>query len=758
MTRSAASAVLCALAVLAAALPLRALFEGGAWFHHVLLAVAVVVAAGVVVRAWTRSALLLLLTQTGALALTLTVDFARDTLAGLLPTPATLSALSTLLTQSRETIMGHSAPAPMNDGVAFSLALIIGMVAITADLCAATGDSPVAAGLPIGALFAISAANSSEPLHWFSFALPAALWMFAVAAHASTSLHRWVSLMAGRTGEDHDGVIRRDFGHQAVGLTVAALTAALIAPALIPHLPPTAIGDGLRGSQSGPAAGRGQISLSSEIDLRRSLEDPDPAPVIRYETDDPTPPPLRVGVAQDFVNGRATIPDKAVSQVPQGQPGALDMLATQEETWSMRVTQNLVRAPQLPTPFATTAIRGEVPTWNLDQGAVARTDGPSPSYELDYVEPPEDTERVLELTTAAEGGAEPDLGPEREIAGELTALLDEIVDPEASDLEAAQAIQGYLRGNDFTYDLDLLPSQQGEHPVSRFLRTKQGYCQQFAATMVQLALARGIPARFVVGFLPGTPDVDGGRVVRAADAHAWPELFIAGVGWLRFEPTPGNRAASVPGYSIERTEETTSTSTTTSTTSESPSEASTDPSTAAGDETGSTLSWARPLLLVLALLALLAVLPLTALVLRERARRPLHDPADRVEADWSRLLADLGDLGIEAPVGATPRQSAQHLVDHPGVGSRQAPRLRTVVGAVERARYAPPGGDIPDIGGDVDQIVRRVRHGRSRSRRLRATLVPASALTWWRDLPWRLAARLRGLVGRRASGSNGQSR
>src|SRR5690606_21900234 len=88
--------------------------------------------------------------------------------------------------------------------------------------------------------------------------------------------------------------------------------------------------------------------------------------------------------------------------------------------------------------------------------------------------------------------------------------------------------------------------------LSHFLLTKQGYCVQFASAMVMMARAEGIPARFAIGFLSGTAGRSGERTVVASDAHAWPELFFSDVGWLRFEPTPGQRVASAPGYTSDR--------------------------------------------------------------------------------------------------------------------------------------------------------------------------------------------------------------
>ena len=54
----------------------------------------------------------------------------------------------------------------------------------------------------------------------------------------------------------------------------------------------------------------------------------------------------------------------------------------------------------------------------------------------------------------------------------------------------------------------------------------------------------GLPARVVTGYQGGEYNpVDGFLVVRQSDAHAWAEVWLAGSGWLRVDPT----AAVAPG-------------------------------------------------------------------------------------------------------------------------------------------------------------------------------------------------------------------
>ena len=55
--------------------------------------------------------------------------------------------------------------------------------------------------------------------------------------------------------------------------------------------------------------------------------------------------------------------------------------------------------------------------------------------------------------------------------------------------------------------------------------------------------AAGVPARVVIGYQGGDLNpVDRIVTVRQSDAHAWTEVFLAGRGWVRIDPT----AAATP--------------------------------------------------------------------------------------------------------------------------------------------------------------------------------------------------------------------
>lgn len=129
----------------------------------------------------------------------------------------------------------------------------------------------------------------------------------------------------------------------------------------------------------------------------------------------------------------------------------------------------------------------------------------------------------------------------RETAAALTAGL-------TSPYDQALALQNYFRDN-FTYDLDVAKG----HDIRRledFLTVQRGYCEQFAGTYASMARSIGLPARVATGFTPGDPDPDNPNryLVRGKHAHAWPEVYIAGAGWVAFEPTPGRGAPNASDY------------------------------------------------------------------------------------------------------------------------------------------------------------------------------------------------------------------
>ncbi len=112
-----------------------------------------------------------------------------------------------------------------------------------------------------------------------------------------------------------------------------------------------------------------------------------------------------------------------------------------------------------------------------------------------------------------------------------------------SDDEVLAGAVGFFRDGGFVYTLE--PPLLGGDPVDEFLfGARSGFCEHFASAFVYLMRAAGLPSRVVTGYLGGDPNpVDGILTVRQSDAHAWAEVYLAGRGWVRVDPT----AAAVPG-------------------------------------------------------------------------------------------------------------------------------------------------------------------------------------------------------------------
>jgi transglutaminase-like putative cysteine protease len=78
--------------------------------------------------------------------------------------------------------------------------------------------------------------------------------------------------------------------------------------------------------------------------------------------------------------------------------------------------------------------------------------------------------------------------------------------------------------------------------VEDSLALKAGVCQDFAHLLLGVVRMRGLPARYVSGYMvPGSAAMDSKQeeVIGGQASHAWAEVLIPGTGWLAFDPTLG---------------------------------------------------------------------------------------------------------------------------------------------------------------------------------------------------------------------------
>jgi transglutaminase-like putative cysteine protease len=134
----------------------------------------------------------------------------------------------------------------------------------------------------------------------------------------------------------------------------------------------------------------------------------------------------------------------------------------------------------------------------------------------------------------------------RELAEEITAEAE-------TPYDKAGALTRYLREN-IEYAATVPPAPRNADTLEWILfEHKQGYCVYYATSEILMLRSLGIPARMAVGFAQGegvstrdnnlreeeglTPSL---YSVRRKNAHAWPEVYFPGIGWVEFEPT-GNQ-------------------------------------------------------------------------------------------------------------------------------------------------------------------------------------------------------------------------
>jgi transglutaminase-like putative cysteine protease len=107
----------------------------------------------------------------------------------------------------------------------------------------------------------------------------------------------------------------------------------------------------------------------------------------------------------------------------------------------------------------------------------------------------------------------------------------------ANDTSVIRDALNLFRSGGFVYDLDAPPL--GRDSIDDFLfATRTGFCEHYASAFTFLMRAAGIPARVVVGYQGGYwNDFAHYLLIRQSDAHAWSEVWLAGRGWVRVDPT-----------------------------------------------------------------------------------------------------------------------------------------------------------------------------------------------------------------------------
>ncbi|MGO1397046.1 MAG: transglutaminaseTgpA domain-containing protein [Brevibacterium yomogidense] len=714
-------AVCTALAMMLAAYSVSAIFADWAWLPPTLVMIALVVVSGALLRAIpairaTGSAVLGQCILAVIAALYLCVPSAMPF--GV-PSPGAFAELFSVLGSGIDDIYATTAPAPSTPGFTAILVVGIGLITILIDGLVADLRAPKIGGILLLLIWIIPVFLAGPQLAWHHFAAIGGAFVVLM-------LSRYLAVR-----------VRR-----AAAFSIVAGAVALVLGVGLPMLLP-------------PVAQRPQQPLGQPeditvinpfLDLHADLDQSNDQVVFTYSTDDPLAPPIRLTSVSAF-DGTTWMPEPfdidpfavAADGLPRPAGVAADTPVVER---SAQISITDLDEQHLPAPYAPSSVDGVERRWIYDPSTltivgngVLSTDA---EYTVDY--------RSVEPTVDQLVEAEPVDEDEFESALELPDDVPDVIGTTAQDVtegsenqwESAVALQDWLRSDEFEYSLDA-PADASGSALEDFLRDRRGYCVQFSGAMTAMARSLGIPARIGVGFTAGTPTDDGEFEVRLNQAHAWPELYFEGAGWVRFEPTPGGPAGDPPpwadasgggeGSDDESASPTEETAEETETAQETP--PAEEEETEAADD-ADPLSGSVPTWLVLTvgavLLALLVVVPAVIRILMRRSRLSGGATA-RAEGVWEEIAATAIDDGRGWDRSRTLRDHEQRLAT--GLEPDDAQTLARAADAAEALRYG--GGADERAVPSTDESARLIAALRSARAgdmgvwsRIRATILPRS--------------------------------
>ncbi|MET4059013.1 transglutaminase-like putative cysteine protease [Arthrobacter sp. UYP6] len=737
-----AGAAASSTAVLLCSLSLHGVFDGWSWLPALALTTAAVVAAMAAARRFRFPTALVPAAGLAALAVVLTWMFAASTaLLGLLPTGATVQRGGQLINEAQSTIMNQVPPVLADPGIVFIACLGTGLIALLVDTLATTLRMPAASGLGLLSLLIVPAVLKPESIGFFPFILAGAGYLVILATGSWQEQPRSAGDTARRPPRSQMGT--------AAGIGAAALVVALSLPAVLPGFTQGTFPQG-----SKLDIWTGQSGLNPVVALGNDLRQPSASGRIRYATDSGQSVYLRSTTLEDF-SGRRWAPDL---REDSRRAGLQDMTPAEDNQATggasevtTQISSETYSSPWLLAPYAPVRVFGAVGPYSWDPQTMTVISGENRgNARLDYqvqslaLNPSPTSLQAAE--PVSDGAVDPIF---TSLPDNLPATIRDAASAATASAngpyEAAMAIQAYLRGPDFTYSLEA-PVEggydgNGIDVLDRFLQEKSGYCVHFAAAMAVMARESGIPSRMALGFAPGrstgnTVTGDRGQELReyevdSRDAHAWPELYFDGVGWVRFEPTPSR--GSVPAYALsprpdtapaaddDRDPQNLNPAVPGPAASPSPSvsapaaAAPAEPAEArAGRYAGVTLALAAAAAALLSPWALrrrrrsIRRHALTGPDLQERtagsARHgggPSGHPEGPAALAWDEAADTAVDYGYLPRKSESPRAYARRLAHDAGLPQGSAAGLEKLRAAYEHEVYAAPGAGSPDSAGAV---------------------------------------------------------
>jgi transglutaminase-like putative cysteine protease len=639
-----------------------------------------------------------------------------------------------LWAQGIEHMRTQASPMDPDNGVTLIFVTVIGMIMIMTDLLVSGVGRPAWAIAPPATLFLVPALGLGTDTGVISFCYIAVGYLGILIAEGLNGTARWTRGLSRDSAEGFGTampVVWRAAGYLAVPAIIATIVLGFALPTL--SLPGFGFGNGPGGS--------GPLQLTDPtLDLRRNLNQPEDRDVIVYQTSPPGGVYLRLAsLPQLAANGWSNVQIRLnngqyLPAIPglSGEPG-------ERRKTTIRVLD--FASQYLPLPYAprTIVAPGD---WRFDANSLIVVNADNRAQDLrrlTYTVESADVEPDSNDLNNAVAGTPADAAVTAVIPSDLPDTLVQLANriTAKADTPAAKAaaIQAYLRSSQFTYSTDPLPGSGYEALQNFLFRDHRGYCEQFASAMAMMARVVGIPSRVSVGFLPGEQDEEGWKV-SIRDMHAWPELYFANYGWVRFEPTPASVTGSAPAWTVQNSDSSGSDPSADPSSESSagevspgtapstgPSEQPTDLGPGAGASRGRTLITAGIVLVFLAILAA----PATIRVRRRSGRLNGSGPAEeQVEAAWAEIRDTVVDYGGSWPEGS-PRAIGREVSDR--LDEEESQSMSRVATLVERSRYARSfdhGGAMSELPTMTSEIRRGVATPADWRHKVMALLLPRS--------------------------------
>jgi transglutaminase-like putative cysteine protease len=740
----------------AAVLGMHRLFAGDAWFVPLTIhAVAAhAVATGLRRRGVSLGASALLMAAAAVLVVTW-VSYWSTTTVGI-PTGTTVDALRADLDGAWALYKDVVAPAPVQTGFVVVSALAVWSIAFVADWAAFRLWVPFEATLPAGTLFLFTALLGAD------HGRAAAAGIYAAALLGFLLLHRvarqevsnhWVG--------EHRSSGRRSLLVAGGGLGVLAV---VVGTVIGPNLP-GADSPGVLDPRDLNEQDNARVTVSPLVDIRSRLVDQSAVEVFTVRSD--VRAYWRLTSLERF-DGRIWSSSGSYSKADGDLPEAVKT-KVEKEPIDQRYTIEALSAIWLPSAF-------EARGFSTDADVEARFDEQSSTLIVDNSVPTSDgltydvtseaprfdsAELAADDATAPAEIREAYLGLPDDFSLRVRDLAQQLVSGQATPYGEARALQDHLRT--FTYDLNVQAGHSDDVLEEFLFDTQRGYCEQFAGAFAAMARAVGLPARVAVGFTPGDPDPTDPSLfhVRGEHAHAWPEVYLEGAGWVPFEPTPGRGIPSAEPYTgVPEAQAATgqpnetevgpaTTSTLAPTTGDQQTPSSQPQQGATGDEpqdgtqgdTGSPSNVERfvtdparravPWVIVVVLLYG-ACCPALLLLQRRWRRQRATTAGAQIALAWTEASEEAALVGYTSASSETYAARARHLADLLPEAGDDALRLARLI---EAAHYAPDGAAptaVDEAWASSASIGRAARAGASWPARVLRWLDPRPPLRAWR--------------------------